>query len=327
MRQDSNQGRRSSRCWARKLLSYSTYSGFVPPPPALRPFGLSAITMAKNEEDWAEASVRSIVNFVDEVLVADHGSEDGTPKILESVAKSFPGKVRLIAVGDRDFPSAINLMISRTRYRWILRWHADFIARTSGPFSVAGLVDRVRRLDRRRHFCVALSGYALDGDLDHQFPERRDHPEPFLYTYSPWLRYGVRERWESLHIPWFYQKETWSDAYYFHMRSVKSSRRMLQRLYWSRWFDARNKGSQESMRDFIRRLAIDEFGTASVEEAARKFVVEEFQGCLPFSREICGDYPAMLVPILADPPYRLMYEKGKVVSRLEKPRNPAESKA
>ncbi|HLB68636.1 MAG TPA: hypothetical protein VJN63_09285, partial [Thermoplasmata archaeon] len=169
----------------------------------------------------------------------------------------------------------------------------------------------------RRHYCIALSGIALDGDLEHQFDRRRDAHEPFLYTFSPWLRYGVRERWESLHAPWFYVKQTWPEAFYFHMRSVKSKMRMLQKLYWSHWFDARNNGSTISLRDFIAARAMRDWGGSTVEEAAWNYARAEFQGCIPYSREQCGEYPDILVPALRDPPFKLVFEDGKLVDRLE----------
>jgi len=82
----------------RKLLSFSTLGGLVPLPATFRPFGVSAIVIAKNEEDWVETSIRSILDHVDEVVISDHGSEDGTGEIMRSVAQSFPGKVRLVSL-------------------------------------------------------------------------------------------------------------------------------------------------------------------------------------------------------------------------------------
>jgi len=301
----------------RQVLSFATYAGLVPPPAVFRPSGISALTMARNEEDWVETSVRSILDMVDEVVLADHGSDDDTPEIVRKLAQRYPGKIRLVSLGDIDFSSAINKMLRRTRYRWVLRWHADFIAQTSGPSSVKRLVRLVRSLDRGRYFCISLSGFALDGDLEHQFPDRRDLPEPFLYTYSPWLSYAIRERWESLHVPWFYEKASVVEGYYFHMRTVKSLRRMLQRLYWSFWYEARNKGSSISLREFVEQHAMREWGGATVEEAARNHILAEFARCVPFSPEICGDYPAILKPAIAQPPFRLVFRDGKLVDRVE----------
>ena len=72
------------------------------------------------------------------------------------------------------------------------------------------------------------------------------------------------------------------------------------------------------MRDYIREKAIAEFGTASLEEAAAKFVLDEFQGAIPYSRDVCGDYPEALVPLLQNPPFRLIFNNGKLVGRTEK---------
>ena len=148
------------RHFGRRIASFTPYLGIVPPP-ALRPMGISAMTMAKNEEDWVASSLNSILNSVDEILVADHGSEDSTPRILARLAHEHPERIRLINVGDRDFPSAINLMMSQTRYRWILRWHADFIARTSGPSSISHLVRLGAPIPRSPRSTGTISVYVL----------------------------------------------------------------------------------------------------------------------------------------------------------------------
>src|SRR6266566_2310763 len=114
----------------RRPLSYATYAGVVPPPGVFRPFGISAMTMAKNEEDWIETSVKSILKFVDEVVVADNGSEDHTAEIIARLGRAFPEKIRVVKLIDEDFVPAVNSVMLQTKYRWILRWHADFVAHT-----------------------------------------------------------------------------------------------------------------------------------------------------------------------------------------------------
>src|SRR2546427_5218898 len=217
---------KSGRSVPRQALSYLTYAGVVPPPPVFRPQGISVITLGKNEEDWTETSIRSIMNFADEVLIADNRSDDSTKEIMMGLARSYPAKVRHVELPEEDFVSSTNFMIQSARFRWILRWHADFIAQTTGGESIQILMDRIKRLSPLRYCCVSLSGVALDGDLRHQFADRRDAPEPFLYTYSPWLKYYVREHWEALHIPPFYEWVTWPERFYFHMRRVKSDLRL-----------------------------------------------------------------------------------------------------
>ncbi len=304
-----------ARLRLRKMASYATYAGVIPAPTRFRPYGISALVTARNEEDWVETSIVSVLDFVDEVLAVDHASEDSTPEIMEEMAARFPKKVRLIRFRDEPFHRVLNTLMDTAKYQWICRFSGDFVARTSGPNSIAKLTELLRKLDRHRYFSISLSGIALDGDLHHQFPNRRDHYEPIVFRWSPWLRFGVKERWESLHVPWFYEKLWIEQPYYFHMRSVKSDVRMLQKLYWSYWFDARNKGSPVGLREYMAKRGIQEYGGRTLEEAAKNFTVLEYQGCVPFSNEICGDYPELLVPALADPPFRLVFRDGKVVDR------------
>lgn len=305
----------------RKVTSFLPYSGLVPPPSVFRPFGVSAMIIAKNEADWVETSIRSLLGRVDELVTADHGSEDGTGEIMRDLCAAYPTQIRHVPIGGHVlFHDALNHLISQCRYRWVLRFSADFVARTSGTSSIDSLLAYARALDPRRYFCIRLSGVALQGDLQHQFPRRRDRAEHLLYTYSPWLRYRAEKQWESLHVPAFYEKLAPDPAFYFHMETVKPAVRVTQKLYWHRWFEARTAGSSVSLRDFASARAMKEWGGRNFEEAAQNFIVQEFQGCVPFSRELCGDYPDILKPALDDPPFKLIFDNGKVVDRLERAR-------
>ena len=222
--------------------------------------------------------------------------------------------------GEESFPDVLNTLMGKTRYQWIIRFHADFVARTSGKPRIQDLWDILRTLDPHRYFCISHAGVALDGDLRHQYPARKDKFEPLLFRWSPWIRFEIKDRWESLHIPWFYEKLRLRDSYYFHMRSVKSDLRVLQKLYWSHWFAARNKGSTISLGDFIAENALRDFGGDSIDDAARTFALLEFQGCVPFSHDACGEYPEILAPAIVNPPFRLVFKDGKLVDRVKGPR-------
>src|SRR5206468_4324132 len=108
----------SGKLLLRRLLSNVSHTGVVPPPSMFRPYGISALMTGKNEEDWVETSLLSIVNFVDEVVVADHGSEDDTAEIMERVSNRFPNKIRVWRYGDQTFPDVLNALMAQSRYQW-----------------------------------------------------------------------------------------------------------------------------------------------------------------------------------------------------------------
>ena len=48
------------------------------------------IVLVRNEDNFVEAAVRNITAFCDQILLADHGSTDGTSAILRSLAGELP---------------------------------------------------------------------------------------------------------------------------------------------------------------------------------------------------------------------------------------------
>jgi hypothetical protein len=56
------------------------------------------IVLVKNEDLFVEQAVRNVVDFCDEVMLADNGSTDGTLTILERLTAEYPGKVSLYRI-------------------------------------------------------------------------------------------------------------------------------------------------------------------------------------------------------------------------------------
>ena len=48
------------------------------------------IALVRNEDIFVETAVRNVADFCDEIHVADHGSTDGTPEILRTLASELP---------------------------------------------------------------------------------------------------------------------------------------------------------------------------------------------------------------------------------------------
>jgi len=299
----------------RTILSFLPEIGLVAQPSAHRPAGISAMMTVKNEEDWIEKSVASIADSVDQIVVVDNGSEDGTYRILSDLEKQLGGKLRLFSYPKEDFCAAVNFTLSNTSYRWILRWHGDFVARTTGDLAVSILLRRALLLDARRYFCIWTGPISLDGDLFHQYPQPGVELEPFLFVYSPSIHYSQIGRFEVLHVPWYYKRLEWRELYFFHMRSVKPARRMLYRFFWTEWMALPEKSRFPTLDSYVRHRITEVYGTTDLTEALRRHLRDAASKLVPYDRDRFGDYPKIIEDEVRNPKYQLIYKSGGVVSR------------
>lgn len=111
---------------------------------------ISAMVRVKNEEEFLYASVKSIIDCVDEVVLVDNMSIDRTPSIITRLREEYPAKVTchqyphvIGKVGKESWdlaadPRARSLpQLSANYYNWclrrcskpfILKWDGDMIA-------------------------------------------------------------------------------------------------------------------------------------------------------------------------------------------------------
>lgn len=273
----------------------------------------------KNEVDWVAKSILSVKDAVDEIVLVDNGSVDGTLETVKELKTQLGPKLRYYSYPEEDYCGAVNFNLNHTTYQWILRWHGDFIARTNGPLSIAHLRDRLAALDRRRYFCVWIGPVSLDGDLFHQIPEREVELEPLAYVYSPSLRYNQVGRFETLHVPWYYKRLEWRQLHFFHMRYVKPSRSILYRYFWTEWMSLGDKSRFPNLDSYVRHRILEEYGTSDIDQAMRQRVIDLGKELVPYDRSRYGDYPAILAEDLERPKYRLIWRDGKVVGRSDLP--------
>jgi glycosyltransferase involved in cell wall biosynthesis len=96
--------------------------------------------IVKDEAEWLEKSIASVRSVVDEIIVVDTGSTDGTPGIAERLgAKVFHYK------WDDNFSNARNFAISHATGEWILSLDADETIAEKD-------LTAVKSLARNRHF-------------------------------------------------------------------------------------------------------------------------------------------------------------------------------
>ncbi len=71
---------------------------------SLRTPGISAFMRIRNGEEFLEATIRSHIDFFDEIVAVYNQCTDTTADILLRLRQEFPGKLRVIHYVDRVFP-------------------------------------------------------------------------------------------------------------------------------------------------------------------------------------------------------------------------------
>ncbi len=285
------------------------------PPPSIRENKVSVTIRVKNEVDWIEYCLLSFKDFADEILIANHGSTDGTIQIIKDfIEKHTEIPIKLYDRSNDTYLEISNFLIQNSKYRWIMRVDADHVAKTSGKYDILKLKKRILQLNSNIYYTIKLEHVFLLLDIFHISKVRPKHKEMWLFNYSPDLicyREGLYT--DKVWIPLYYRVLEFSEPFVFHI-NVRPKQRYLERIYWGPW---RREGSIIPFSEYMnQRIKID-FATDSVEEAGDKYLKQILGDVKPLDPAIYDGYPAVLKPCLENPRYKLIYENGKIVKRIE----------
>jgi len=297
------------------------------------------VVRVRGEEEWLEPCVRSIEGFADDIVVLDNGAAPPTADTLDRLGRDLGPRLRVERCPDLDLLALSNRGLEIARSRWVIRWDADFVARTEGEHDIGRLREWLLGLDPRLYHLVYVPAVEVAGDLAHQFPDRRIRLDGSAHTASPRARYvaverdlplaslchadrvwregsAFRVRFESLSVPRSYRVHRWPVAAYFHV-DVKSRRHMLLRHFWLEWLREAANGGAPTLEAYAHARAADRWGISDPAAAADALVARYCEGLVPVDVSRCGPYPAALRTYLDKPRYRLEYAGGRIVGRAE----------
>lgn len=81
---------------------------------------LSLCMIVKNEEKNLASAIQSVADIVDEIIIVDTGSTDGTIPLAKDLATNF-----VQIPWNNDFSQARNISLEEARGKWILILDAD----------------------------------------------------------------------------------------------------------------------------------------------------------------------------------------------------------
>jgi glycosyltransferase involved in cell wall biosynthesis len=328
-----------ARSAARLALSFAPVVGLVARPEA-RPDGISAVVRVRGAEEWLEPAILSIRDFADEILVLDNGASEAARAAMDRLAGVLGSRLVRVDCPTLDLFAVSNLALARARYRFVVRWDADFVGHTDGPGDLRQLRRYLLALDRRRYFLVTLPAAEVAGDLRHQFPDRRVRHDGQAHTASARARFvrvtretptdalgaadrPLRERarlrlaLESLAVPRYYAVLRWPTIAYFHVH-VKPAHHLLLRHFWLEWLAEPDTARFPTLESYALEQARARWGISDRDAAAAHLMRRLCEGLVPFDAGVSGPYPALLRPYLERSRYTVEYAGAHIVGRRER---------
>ncbi len=133
---------------------------------------LTAHCLIKNEENFIEYAVLSVIDFVDQILIFDTGSTDKTVHILKRIQKQFPDKVIFEEKGECDKIKHTQLrqeMLDRTNTEWFMVLDGDEVWTRRAMEEAVNLIKKNKEIK-----CIITPFYLCVGDVFHAYPVRKN---------------------------------------------------------------------------------------------------------------------------------------------------------
>jgi glycosyltransferase involved in cell wall biosynthesis len=262
--------------------------------------GVSFVVPVKDEEQWIKASILSIVDVADEIIVVDSSVEDNTTTIIQDLAALYSKikHIRFYWQGANAFALACHIGLTCTSYRWVFKWDSDYVIKSKE--AMQEWIGRLNKLDKNRYYVIDVPRVNLEVDLNSQ-PKSCHFGiyEARIFTFSPELRWQLKDNsWEQVtgdsiwghRFPPWYTILRWHEPYIFHC-NIKTPKRMLMRMFWD-W--QINRDPRFNSLEEYTRFHVKQDWNMTFEEGQKKAMEICRKDTIPYDKAKYGELPTIL---------------------------------
>jgi hypothetical protein len=202
--------------------------------------GISAVVITK-DDIWLDESLKSVENYVDELVVVDSSSEEYLKRNKRLVSELRIPEIKHI-VRDLNKREARKLAFDNCTRNWILVWDGDVVAMDEGINNFSELMKYVRSLDTRKYYYKIFFPQILIGKNFREVQKQHYHVEAWVVSNSSHFKWNPKKIWDRGSTPLFFKKRVIDVPYALHINHIRTREMELNRTISIEWYKSQNRG-------------------------------------------------------------------------------------
>lgn len=252
--------------------------------------GISVLLATQNTEKTVELSIKSFIDFADEIIAVDNGSKDKTVEIVSNLEKELPELKFYNAPELPDLYHNRQYALEHSNYNGICRFDADFIAYTEGEYDIKDLREKILNTKSSiRPISFGFIGVNLMYDYTHTGISNEMRPKGVktyvpptitslnyrIYQYFPGMKFTRLGRWEGVRFQRYLKHVKLEKPYWFHCE-IKSDMDYFYRSERTNWRESGDFKKYPTLDSYVRSIIKGKYGTDDIEEACELYMQKDF---------------------------------------------------